>query len=289
MLSIFGRNWLCVALLLGSSLYSPVSAQEPSESALFDGSGTKGWKAERIKARVRDRILQVGPGVGWLRAEKIYADFVLTLEVRLTPGTNAGVVLRTWPTGLTPDGKRITNDFYRLSFRSETGDGGQPGWHRVEVRCVGNTIAVSIDGNTVQVPGGPASPQGYLGLWSENGVAEFRTVTVRPLSFPPPTPPPGVLLGNKVDQLPKVLRAVKPNYTAAALAAGIHGLVLLEAVVLADGTVDKIVVRQSLDPLYGLDREAVKAASQWRFQPAMHEGRQVAVLVTIELAFTIKK
>ena len=289
MLRVFGGSWWCVGLLLGSSFNGPASAQEPREITLFDGSGTNGWKADRIKVRVRDRILQVGPGVGWLRAEKIYADFVLSLEMRLAPDTDAGIVVRTWPKALTPDGKKITNDFYRLAFRTDAGGDGRPGWHRVEVRCAGETIAVSMDGKPVQVPSGPGSPQGYIGLWSEDGVAEFRNVTIRQLPRRPPNPPPGVMLANKVDQLPKVMQEVKPAYTRTALDAGIHGVVLMEAVVLADGAVGKIDILQSLDPLFGLDQEAVKAALQWRFQPAMHEGRPVAVLVTIEMAFTIKK
>ena len=64
---------------------------------------------------------------------------------------------------------------------------------------------------------------------------------------------------------------------------------LLEAVVLPGGTVGEVRVIRSLDKKYGLDDEAVKAAKQWQFEPGRKDGKPVAVLVTIELTFTMKE
>ena len=87
---------------------------------------------------------------------------------------------------------------------------------------------------------------------------------------------------------PRILREVKPQYTADAMRAKVQGTVLLECVVLPDGTVGRVDVVKSLDPTFGLDQEAVKAAKQWRFQPGTRLGEPVAVLVTIELTFTLR-
>ena len=87
---------------------------------------------------------------------------------------------------------------------------------------------------------------------------------------------------------PRVLHEVKPQYTAEAMRAKVQGTVLLECVVLSDGTVGRIDVVKSLDPTFGLDHEAVKAAKQWRFAPGTRFGDPVAVLVTIELTFTLR-
>ena len=87
---------------------------------------------------------------------------------------------------------------------------------------------------------------------------------------------------------PRILREVKPQYTADAMRAKVQGTVLLECVVLPDGTVGRIDVVKSLDPTFGLDLEAVKAAKQWRFHPGTRFGEPVAVLVTIELTFTLR-
>lgn len=93
--------------------------------------------------------------------------------------------------------------------------------------------------------------------------------------------------GNGVD-LPRVLREVRPNYTADAMRAKVQGTVLIEAVVLPDGTVGEIQVVRSLDTVFGLDQEAIKAAKQWRFAPGTRFGQAVPVLVTIELTFTLR-
>jgi protein TonB len=87
---------------------------------------------------------------------------------------------------------------------------------------------------------------------------------------------------------PRIVREVKPQYTADAMRAKVQGTVLLECVVLSDGTVGRIDVVRSLDPTFGLDLEAVKAAKQWRFRPGTRFGEPVAVLVTIELTFTLR-
>ena len=47
-------------------------------------------------------------------------------------------------------------------------------------------------------------------------------------------------------------------------------------------------VIRSLDPKFGLDQEAVKAAGQWRFRPGTWFGQPVPVLVTIEITFTLR-
>jgi TonB family protein len=55
-----------------------------------------------------------------------------------------------------------------------------------------------------------------------------------------------------------------------------------------DGTVGRVAVVRSLDSTFGLDQEAIKAAKQWRFRPGTRLGEPVSVLITIELAFTLR-
>jgi len=87
---------------------------------------------------------------------------------------------------------------------------------------------------------------------------------------------------------PRVLREVKPQYTADAMRAKVQGTVWLECVVMPDGTVGDVRVTKSLDPIFGLDQEAIKAARGWRFAPGTRQGQPVPVLVTIELSFTLR-
>ena len=93
--------------------------------------------------------------------------------------------------------------------------------------------------------------------------------------------------GNGVET-PRLIREVKPPYTAQAMRAKIQGEVLLECIVQPDGTVGDIRVVRSLDSTFGLDQEAIKAARQWRFHPGTKQGQPVPVLVTIAIAFTLR-
>jgi TonB family protein len=94
-------------------------------------------------------------------------------------------------------------------------------------------------------------------------------------------------VGSGADN-PRVLYQVKPQYTAQAMRVKIQGEVLLECVVESDGTVGRIRVLRSLDSMFGLDQEAIKAARQWRFAPARLKGRPVAMRVTIGIAFALR-
>ncbi|MDA1094460.1 MAG: energy transducer TonB [Acidobacteria bacterium] len=93
--------------------------------------------------------------------------------------------------------------------------------------------------------------------------------------------------GNGVET-PQPLRQARPNYTSEAMRAKIQGEVIIEAVVLPDGSVGDVKIVRSLDQNFGLDEEALKAARQWLFRPGTRFGEPVAVLVTIALTFTLR-
>jgi protein TonB len=63
---------------------------------------------------------------------------------------------------------------------------------------------------------------------------------------------------------------------------------MLEAVVLADGTVGDVRVTRSLDATFGLDQNAINAVRRWRFLPGTRLGTPLPVIVSIELTFTLR-
>jgi len=86
-----------------------------------------------------------------------------------------------------------------------------------------------------------------------------------------------------------VLHKARPNYTSEAMKAKIQGMVVLEVVVNTDGSVSNAKVVRSLDSVFGLDDEALKCAKQWKFAPATRNGVPVPVVVSLEMAFTLKR
>jgi len=83
--------------------------------------------------------------------------------------------------------------------------------------------------------------------------------------------------------VPKMIKEVKPVYPAGAMAVGIEGAVTLECIVNTDGSVSDVRVTK---PLYSLiDEASAKALQQWRFEPAMKDGKPVRAIVEVEMTF----
>jgi TonB family protein len=88
--------------------------------------------------------------------------------------------------------------------------------------------------------------------------------------------------------VPQVTKQVKAEYTPEATQNRIEGKVGLDTVVLADGKVGDVKVTESLDTIYGLDKNAVAAMKQWEFKPGMKDGKAVAVRVHVMINFTLR-
>lgn len=77
-----------------------------------------------------------------------------------------------------------------------------------------------------------------------------------------------------------------PMYTEAARKARVEGIVMLQAVVRKNGTVDSFRVVRGLG--YGLDESAINTiATKWRFKPGTLNGQPVDVLANIEVSFRL--
>jgi TonB family protein len=92
--------------------------------------------------------------------------------------------------------------------------------------------------------------------------------------------------GNGVTA-PVAEKRVRPEYTAAARAAGVEGVMTLECVVRADGTVSDAEIVKSLHP--SLNEEALRALAEWRFKPGTKDGIAVPVRVEIEMSFSLQE
>ena len=97
-------------------------------------------------------------------------------------------------------------------------------------------------------------------------------------------PPRVFLIGNGISP-PKVIYAPGPEYSKEARSAGYEGIVVLGMVVETDGRLYGIKVLRSLK--YGLDEKAIEAVKKWRFQPALKDGKPVAMYISVEVNFRL--
>lgn len=92
-----------------------------------------------------------------------------------------------------------------------------------------------------------------------------------------------VFSASDLDQPPKVVNQVKPNYPPELRKQEITGRVLVAFTVLADGRVTNVRVEQSTNPAF--DPAALAAVRQWRFEPGQKGGKAVSFRMRIPISF----
>jgi len=83
-----------------------------------------------------------------------------------------------------------------------------------------------------------------------------------------------------------VIAHVDPQFSDTARQSRIRGTVLLEGIVQTNGTITGVNVLRRLDAQ--LDRNAVHALKQWRFEPGKLNGRAVPARILVEVDFNLK-
>jgi protein TonB len=91
-------------------------------------------------------------------------------------------------------------------------------------------------------------------------------------------------VGNGVSA-PRALETPDPEYSEEARKAKYQGTVVLWLIVGPDGKPRDIRVTRPLG--MGLDQKAIEAVNRWRFEPAMKDGRPVAVQINVEVNFRL--
>jgi protein TonB len=93
-----------------------------------------------------------------------------------------------------------------------------------------------------------------------------------------------VMTEDSVDEAPRPISRTPPKYPERARKKGISGRVELSLLISAAGSVQDARVL-SASPAGVFEEAALAAVRAWRFQPAMYEGRPVAIRVTLPLSF----
>ena len=105
------------------------------------------------------------------------------------------------------------------------------------------------------------------------------------LEPPAPRPQPDVPVRPGAGiKLPVRTRYVAPEYPEIARNARVEGIVIIEAIIGIDGSVENARVLRS-SPL--LDNAALKAVRGWKYTPTLLNGRPTAVIMTVTVRFDL--
>ena len=89
----------------------------------------------------------------------------------------------------------------------------------------------------------------------------------------------------EVDTKAEITARPDASYTREARKMGIQGVVVLKVLLAADGKIDRVRVVRRLP--YGLTENAILAACEIKFRPAMMAGKEVSQWATLQYGFRI--
>jgi len=165
---------------------------------LFDGKSLAGWQLMNgAKFLAADGVLKHNGGLGWLRSDKQYSNFILQLELRfLKAKQDGGVFVRS---GI--EGKNWPGQKYEVQIENTVRMAKIFGakhnldvdltqqvlkplndWNTYEIKIVGPKAEVRLNGKLVSTSNDLGRlKKGYIGFQGENGAHEYRNIRIQVL------------------------------------------------------------------------------------------------------------
>ena len=240
---------------------------------------------------------------GTVRTARLYSDFSLRFEFRITePNSEGRVFVRSrfgygdrnevgYRVELT--GRTGANALGRVSgaaLELKIAEFNPPPiaapdhWQECEIRAERTRLSVRVNGLLVTEAQALDEFTGYVALQVSRGGIEFRNVKAASQPSASDTFGQGAYRASEPGIVkPRALKTAKPFYPWEPHDSWIQGSVSLELVVDSSGSAGDIRVAKSLHP--DLDEAAIGSARKWRFSPGTRSGQPVPVIVTMDVSF----
>ena len=170
------------------------AAKEGQWQPLFNGKDLSGWvPVHEVTFVVTNGNLRLVSGMGWLRTEKQYGDFVLEVEWRaLVPQYDSGLFLRAglegkpWP----KDGWQVNLlrgalgglvKGYKTVVPAETPPMPLNKWVKFRIEVRGRRVTLDVDGERAWEFNELDAARGYVGIQAENKSFDFRNIRLMEL------------------------------------------------------------------------------------------------------------
>ena len=188
--------WFCFPLLLlsGLSAFQSSSRAEEKWEALFNGKDLGGWvPVHDVVFVVTNGNLRLVKGMGWLRTEKQYKDFIFETEWRaLVPGYDSGFFVRAglngkpwpdeaWQINLQRAALGALVKGYKTVVPAETAPMPVNRWVKFRIEVRGPKITLEVDGERAWEFANLDAQNGYLGIQAEEKAFEFRNMRIQRL------------------------------------------------------------------------------------------------------------
>lgn len=180
-------------LVLGLLLLGAASTHADAEwKPLFNGKDLTGWVGmNNVNFEVKESNLRLVKGMGWLRSEAQFSDFILEVEIRpLEEKYDSGIFFRA---GL--EGKPWPDKSYQLNLRydalaglvkgyqplvpSETARIKVGTWMKLRLEVRGTKAILDVDGERAWETDKLEAGKGYIGIQAEDKSFDFRNFRIQ--------------------------------------------------------------------------------------------------------------
>jgi hypothetical protein len=200
---------IAVVAVLAYNLNAQISSRKNTVTELFNGKDFTGWKfcmaknsAPENTWSVSDSLIHcTGKPNGYIRTEKIYSNFQVTIQWRfITPG-NSGVMVfmqepdQVWPRCVECQGMHDhQGDFWLwggvgcakpsvtqnngIIMQESSAENPVGEWNIYQVICRGNSVEIIVNGKSMNKITECNVSSGFIGLQSEGADLEIRRVAV---------------------------------------------------------------------------------------------------------------
>jgi hypothetical protein len=191
-----GIGALCLATVLAFSP-APAGAADAKDGTwetLFNGKDLTGWTpVHEVTFVATNGNLRLVTGMGWLRSEKQYKNFVLETEWRaLGPGYDSGLFLRVglegkpwpkdgWQVNLNRGALGALVKGYKTIVPAETAPMPVEKWVKFRIEVRGKKVTLDVDGERAWEYNELDAEQGYVGIQAENKSFDFRNIRIQAL------------------------------------------------------------------------------------------------------------
>jgi hypothetical protein len=174
-------------------LLACVASRAENWTSIFNGTNLNGWAVMNGgKFSVSDNAIQIQGGMGWLRTERAFTNFVLQVEWRgLETNYNSGIFLRCvqegkpmptngWQVNLKQAdlGAFLKNKDIKLSPKPPVVPVGE--WAVFTMSAQGTNATLWLNGQKLWTSGFDAE-SGFIGIQAEDKKMEIRSVRLQPL------------------------------------------------------------------------------------------------------------
>ncbi len=194
---------LLPAVLLGCLIVARCSSGAEGGGAghwesLFNGKDLTGWApVHDVTFVVTNGNLRLVTGMGWLRTEKQYTNFVFEAEWRaLVPAYDSGFFIRAgmegkpwpkdgWQVNLARSALGSLVRGYKTVVPAETPPMALNKWVKFRMEVRGKKLTLDVDGERAWEFNDLDADAGYIGIQAENKAFDFRSLRIQELPGKP--------------------------------------------------------------------------------------------------------